>query len=265
MRIVLLSRFPRFDKLRWKEDLLLGLDRLGARPTALVYDSTSLADQLEEGVKRYGIGGVAGKLGSLLGKPRTGAPSGLGRRLERVAEEIGVPVHRVASHNDERAKALLESLAPDVLVLLGTRIIRKHVLAIPRLGTLNPHYGPLPDVRGMNATEWALWLGKPLGVTIHTVVPEVDQGGILAFEPFAPEPGDDLAALRRKCQNAACRALLEVVGRALKGSLDPRPQSPAEGKQYFSMNRALREKLEASLRAAISSGRAGSSSRPRRT
>ena len=49
------------------------------------------------------------------------------------------------------------------------------------MGTLKPHYGPLPSVRGMNATEWALLLGEPTGVTIHFVVPEVDQGVLVAI------------------------------------------------------------------------------------
>jgi len=272
VRIVLLSRFPRFDRLAWKADLFRGMCELGLKPQAVIYDSCSWSEQAAEAFRRFGPGGAARKLLRRGGEVHAGDPasprSGAQRsvvypgarhgnaapahgkppRLERLARDAAVPVHQVPSHNQPECLELLRALSPDLILLLGTRIIRKPVLEIPRIGVLNPHYGPLPEVRGMNATEWAVWLGKPTGVTIHFVAPGIDQGDILHFEPFPIDPGDSPAMLRAKCQTVAVRGFLKVLADLDSGVAIRRPQRPEDGRQYYTMNVALKRRLANRLR-----------------
>ena len=47
----------------------------------------------------------------------------------------------------------MKRLQPEVIVLRGCGIVNKQVLAIPTLGTINPHYAVLPAYRGMETTN----------------------------------------------------------------------------------------------------------------
>ncbi len=96
--------------------------------------------------------------------------------LLEVAEYHGVAVHRVGSINDDESASLLKGLSPDVIIGLGTRIIRKHILDIPRLGILNGHSSLLPEYKGGTTEFWQMASGeKDTGVTIHWMVEKTDR------------------------------------------------------------------------------------------
>ena len=58
MRIVFFSRFPRFDRLRWKGDLFRGLCDLDLKPRAVIYDGCAWSEQASEALRRFGRLGV---------------------------------------------------------------------------------------------------------------------------------------------------------------------------------------------------------------
>ena len=65
---------------------------------------------------------------------------------------------------------------------------------------LNLHNGPLPRYRGVNPINWALKNGeKEHGVTIHRIVPGVDEGAIFGqiFFPIYPNSEDVIDVLNR--------------------------------------------------------------------
>jgi methionyl-tRNA formyltransferase len=121
------------------------------------------------------------------------------------------------------------------------------MLMVPRLGTINAHYGLLPAYRGMNVTEWSVSRGDPVGVTVHFVDEGVDTGPILAREEIAIDPGDTLATLRRKHQDIAARLLVRTTLELRDGTARAAAQELDQGRQYYRMHPALRRAAEARL------------------
>ena len=159
-------------------------------------------------------------------------------------------VREVADANAPECERLLKALAPDVLVLGPSRILRPHILNIPRVGVLNPHPGLLPDYRGVDVIPWALYNGDPLGVTIHFVDQGIDTGDIVAQRRFEVRLGETLASLRRRADAIMGELMAEVVSHlAAIGHVESRPQEKGAGRLYSLMPLGLKEEVEAKLQA----------------
>ncbi len=106
-------------------------------------------------------------------------------RLEEVAAWFGAPFHRVDNINSEESARILRELQPDVVCALGTRIVKSHLLQIPRLGFLNGHSALLPRYRGGTSEFWQLVRGeRTTGVTVHWMAPELDRGDIVTQDQW---------------------------------------------------------------------------------
>lgn len=105
----------------------------------------------------------------------------------------GVEVIGVRSANDEQAIAILQRLAPQVVVVCGTRILSKRLLESVPAFFINLHSGITPKYRGVHGGYWALANGDGCnaGVTIHLVDKGIDTGGILYQAQIAPTDDDN--------------------------------------------------------------------------
>lgn len=102
------------------------------------------------------------------------------------------PILTVPSINDPRVVALLTESQPDLVVVLGTEIIRDQVLAAaPRF--VNVHAGITPLYRGSHGQFWAVMNQdfEQIGVTLHIVDRGIDTGGILGQARFRFDPTRD--------------------------------------------------------------------------
>jgi methionyl-tRNA formyltransferase len=159
-------------------------------------------------------------------------------------------VHRVADFNDADTRALLERLAPDVIVLGGARILRAPVLALARWGVLNAHPGRLPEYRGVDVIAWALYQGSEPGVTVHVVDGGVDTGGIVRQRALSIRSGDTLRALRERAEQIGAdlmaEALIEIRDAGRIATTSPPPG--AASRQYYRMRSRLLREVERRLR-----------------
>jgi methionyl-tRNA formyltransferase len=255
VRAVLVSRYPRVDTPEWKRRVAGGLVDAGV-DVAVLYSRATLIDQARAGLREEGLG-VVGRYLTLRRSGRAGEPPTA--TLNAWAREQGIPVKGVSRLGDV---APLRRLAPDLLILMGADIVPAAVLAVPRLGTINAHYALLPAYRGMNATEWSVFRGDPVGVTVHLVDAGVDTGDILLQEEIPIEAGATFASLRRKHRDVAARLLLQAALQLRDGSARPVPQAPDQGRQYYRMHPSLLRVAEARLRDQASSARGARSSSP---
>jgi len=100
-------------------------------------------------------------------------------QFDEVAQEHSLKIVQVASFNAIETVERLRSESPDVIIGLGTRILKAHVLESARIGTLNAHSSLLPNYRGGSTEFWQLVEGETqTGVTIHWMAPKVDSGNI---------------------------------------------------------------------------------------
>jgi len=246
MRAVLVSRFPRVDTPEWKRHVGDGLIAAGF-DVVVLYSRAHLVDQARAGLKEDGLG-VFRRYATLVGgtSDPTSAPL---LTLAGWAEARGVPVVRARRLSDPPVLERLRRLDPALLVLVGADIVPASMLELARVGALNAHYGLLPKYRGMNVTEWSVYNGDPVGVTVHLVDSGIDSGDILVREPIPLAAGETFASLRKKHQQVAARLLVESAVALRDGTANALPQRPQEGRQYYRMHPVLRRLAEARLAA----------------
>jgi methionyl-tRNA formyltransferase len=87
----------------------------------------------------------------------------------------------VESVNDDIAIQHIKNLAPDLIVINGTRILSKKLLASVNCKIINAHAGITPAYRGVHGAYWALVNKDPenVGVTTHFVDSGIDTGAII--------------------------------------------------------------------------------------
>jgi folate-dependent phosphoribosylglycinamide formyltransferase PurN len=169
------------------------------------------------------------------------------RTLSAWCAAHSVPIHVVPDLNEARSIEILRSLGGDGVLYAGGGILRRPFIEASRGRILNPHSGPLPQIRGMNACEWSLLLGLPPAVTIHVIDEGIDTGGVIERIPIPLEAGDTVESLRAKCVTAG----VEGVVRAIPALAEPLPQrssGPDASRQCFTLAPVLRELLDAKLR-----------------
>ena len=241
MRVALLARYPRVDTVGWKRHLVSELRETGM-DVSIAYTRASLADQARAGLKEFGP--------KILSRYASARHEGEGKKalpLSEWARIQGIDViHHPGSPNAEFATAL-SRLHPDIVVLAGADIVPRTVLEVPRIGTLNPHYGLLPRYRGMNVAEWSIYQDDPVGVSVHFVDEGIDTGDIAARATIQVEAGDELADVRAKQQRLSAVLLCKVIASIADGTVDRTPQRLDEGRQYYRMHPALLVEVQRKL------------------
>lgn len=130
-------------------------------------------------------------------------------------------IHSVENINAPDSIALIAERKPDVVIVNGTRILRKNLLSAIKATFINTHQGITPMYRGAHGGYWALYNNDPAncGVTIHLVDEGIDTGGIIAQALISPAAIDGYLTYPY-LQIAAALPLLAVAIRSLAaGSL----------------------------------------------
>jgi methionyl-tRNA formyltransferase len=120
-------------------------------------------------------------------------------------------------------RAALAMLKPDVVLVIGTRIIGRETLAAITAPVINFHSGINPKYRGQAGGYWALATGDPqnAGVTVHLVDEGVDTGAVLYQERFTATRKDNFITYFY-IQAAVVRPLaIRAIEDALSGRLRP--------------------------------------------
>jgi methionyl-tRNA formyltransferase len=153
--------------------------------------------------------------------------------VRSVARSQGVSVVSRSSVNDD---AFVESLhRRDIDVVLSAaapEIFDAALLDTPEW-CLNVHTADLPKYRGMLPTFWALYHGESeVGVTVHTMTEEIDEGKAVARSHFDISDTNSLDEVIRRGKRTGGRLAAEVLGQVDRDELDPEPID-GEG-SYFS-------------------------------
>ncbi len=210
---------------------------LGERATLTVVleESPSRLDLARRRARRLGRWTVAGQIAFVgLVMPllrRRGR-----RRVLQIASDHDLDLSPVPnavlvhSVNEEPTIGLLAEAAPTLVVVHGTRIISRSVLAAIPVPVFNVHAGITPRYRGVHGGYWALREGRPdlAGSTVHLIDPGIDTGGILAQATFTPGPGDSIATYPFLHLACAIPPLLAQVDAVLDGTT-PAAVAPLPG------------------------------------
>ena len=122
-------------------------------------------------------------------------------RIKNLKDDLGldssdIPIdftENVKSINNSATAKILENKDYDIVIVNGTRIISKKILAIISSPIINTHVGITPLYRGVHGAYWALINNdeKNCGVTVHLVDKGIDTGGVLAQANIKVESTDN--------------------------------------------------------------------------
>ncbi|QAU24673.1 formyl transferase [Dyella sp. M7H15-1] len=159
----------------------------------------SVFNMLRHRARKLGKAQALGQLGFILYSRVLGRISR--RRIEALLRCHGLSdapipaqvITRVGSANEHGVASRLRQLAPQAVVVNGTRILSKKLLAAVDAPFVNTHMGITPAYRGVHGGYWALVNDDRMhcGVTVHLVDAGVDTGGILYQSLITPEADDN--------------------------------------------------------------------------
>ncbi len=154
-------------------------------------------------------------------------PAGRGRVVQpppakEVALEEGIPVLQPDRPVGEAFLDELRRLEPEISVVVAYgQILRREVLDLPPLGSINVHASLLPELRGAAPINWAIIRGHAeTGVTIMRMVERMDAGPIL-FQVVEPIGDEERAGdLWSRLSEVGAAALIEALALLEIGELD---------------------------------------------
>jgi methionyl-tRNA formyltransferase len=158
-------------------------------------------------------------------------PSGRGKQIspspmKKAAIAASVPVHQPEKIRSSEARALLQQLAPDCIVIIAYgQIIPAALLNIPKLGWINLHASLLPKYRGAAPINWAIANGETqTGLTTMRIDAGMDTGDMLLQEEIDIAPEETAPELADSMAEAGAPLMLETLRGLAAGKLIPRPQ-----------------------------------------
>ena len=151
--------------------------------------------------------------------------------------------------NDNETAMQLAKIRPDVIVMCGvTRIIKEHIIGIPRIGILNAHPGALPKYRGRDAVLHELINGDPLEVTVHQVDKGIDSGPVLEAGKISISKGDSIETLWAATEDLGARLMVKAVRSIMDGTCRSRPQVESMACYRRAVTQSQRSEAEKRLR-----------------
>lgn len=131
----------------------------------------------------------------------------------------GLPVHATRDINDGASRAFMERLAPDLVV---------SAFFNQRIGSwaagVNLHPSLLPALRGVDPVFYAFLRGeRRLGVTLHRLAPELDEGAIVAQREAPLVEGESVLGATLRLYRMGAALLLESLETIRTGSVHAQP------------------------------------------
>lgn len=158
-------------------------------------------------------------------------------------------VKYVRNFNSKECESMLEADRPDLIILGGTRIIKKNIINVPTFGILNGHPGYLPDYRGMDVIKWAVLEEGKLGVTIHMINDKIDSGLMLNRERYLLRAYHTFDILAREAEDLIAILMAKTVIQIENSKATFTPVG--KGRYYNTMTQEENENAEKKLSEII--------------
>ncbi len=149
-------------------------------------------------------------------------PAGRGRKIsespvKQFAKKKGF---KILQPNNLREKTFIEelnSLKPDLQVVVAFKILPPEVFTIPKKGTFNLHASLLPDYRGAAPINHAIINGeKKTGVTTFFLDEKVDTGKIINQKAVVISKEDTAGSLHDKLMKKGSKLVVESTEKIMR-------------------------------------------------
>jgi methionyl-tRNA formyltransferase len=137
-------------------------------------------------------------------------------------------------HQPEFLEQLRQNKIDLIVSVAAPTIFKKELFELPRLGCINIHHAPLPRYRGMMPNFWQLYHGEEtVGITIHKINHQIDEGEIILQKQIPINPGESLDTLIRRTKRLGAQCMVEAIDMLKKNKVHYKENKPGEG-SYFS-------------------------------
>ena len=137
-----------------------------------------------------------------------------------------IPVYQPLKARDGEAMALVESLAPELIVVAAYgKILPEELLDYPKYGSINVHSSLLPKYRGAAPINWAILNGETeTGVSIMYMAKDLDAGDVIRQAVTPIGENEDAQALTARLADLGAETLSQVVRDLEAGMVSRTPQ-----------------------------------------
>ncbi len=137
------------------------------------------------------------------------------------ALEKGLAVYQPNTLRGEEFAALLEALAPELIVVVAYgKILPENVLKFPANGCINVHGSLLPKYRGAAPMQRAIMDGEAVtGITTMYMDVGLDTGDMLLKREVTIESDDNFETIHDKLAACGAETLLDTVAAVKNGTL----------------------------------------------
>jgi len=153
-------------------------------------------------------------------------PAGRGRALRQsavklVAEDESLPVLQPERARGDEFLNAVRALDPELSIVVAYgQILKREVLDLPPLGSINVHASLLPALRGAAPISWAIRLGHTeTGVTIMRMTERMDAGPMLHQVAEPINDAENASDLWLRLSEIGAAALIETLALLDMGEL----------------------------------------------
>lgn len=149
--------------------------------------------------------------------------------VKELALSLGLPVLQPARINAPEAVAAIRDLQADLFVVVAFgQILKKELLDMPPLGSVNVHGSLLPAYRGAAPVHWAILRGeKQTGVTTMFLNEGMDSGDMIFKAQTDILDTDDTGSLYTRLAEMGADLLLQTIRAIENGNAPAIPQEEA--------------------------------------
>ena len=146
--------------------------------------------------------------------------------VKQLAQQHDIPVYQPRTLRDGSSDALIQQLAPDIIVVVAYGcIIPPQLLHVAKYSCINLHVSLLPKYRGSAPIQWAVLNGDAeTGVSIMQLDEGLDTGDVLMVEPVAIDPEETSGELFDRVSAVGAKTLVDALAKIEAGQLTPVPQ-----------------------------------------
>lgn len=143
--------------------------------------------------------------------------AGRGRKIQqsavkKYALEKGLNILQPTNLKSPEFQQELESLAPDLQIVVAFRMLPKTVWNLPKHGTFNLHASLLPDYRGAAPIHWAIINGETeTGTSTFFLDDKIDTGEIILQNRTEIKPNETVGELHDKLMHLGSDLVIETL------------------------------------------------------
>lgn len=135
------------------------------------------------------------------------------KTVNKLVKKHNLALHDTDNINQAKSINTLKSWKPDLVVSVSfDQILKKEIISIAKIATLNLHPGLLPRYKGLWPEFWKLHnREKFAGVTIHHINEKIDSGNIIAQIKFPIKKHDTKFSLALRSAQHGSNLLIKTL------------------------------------------------------